>query len=102
MKKRAKVLAECKKALAGDSNDAEHDALQAALQLFNEHGRGGRKKHRLVMGTGYVWFLKAKPAHPGYTAVCLTEEAHGFGQTKQLKGTGELGGWQKIRLIAEW
>lgn len=59
-------------------------------------------KKRQVLGTGFVWFSTpvSTPGH-SYVYVHLTKSEHGHGEDVQLK-IGELGGWQKVRLVAEY
>jgi len=52
-----------------------------------------RKKKRVVLGEGYLWFL-------GQDSVAVSELPHGCGSLIALKGDG-TDSFRKIRLIAE-
>lgn len=56
------------------------------------------KKKRQLLGAGYIWFQRRAAS---YDAVVLTEGPHGQGSVIAPK-VGRLGGWQKVKLYAEY
>lgn len=61
-----------------------------------------KTKKRQRLGQGFIWFSgKVYGRREGYTEVCLTVEPDGKGGRTRI-ATGRLGGWQKVRLYAEW
>lgn len=60
-----------------------------------------RPKKRQKLGVGYIWFSGEGLGGSGYSCVSLTASPHGEGGMRGLK-IGRLGGWQRVRLYAEY
>lgn len=54
---------------------------------------------RQKLGSGYIWFFADQDGV--YNHVILTEKPHGCGKKVKVN-IGKLGGWKKVRLIAEY
>lgn len=61
-----------------------------------------KKVRRVVLGVGHPWFWKSKITDSGWGSVSLwtSEPPYGSSERKRLK-IGSLGGYNKIRLVAE-
>ena len=61
-----------------------------------------KSKKRQKLGQGFIWFRgEMSGRDQGYTEICLTKEPDGHGGKTRIK-VGRLGGWQKVKLYAEW
>lgn len=62
-----------------------------------------KKRKRQKLGEGYIWFSdhSGVAGATGFAHVSLTTHQHGRGCFKELR-IGNLGGWKKVRIIAEY
>ena len=58
-----------------------------------------QKKKRKYLGSGFIWF--GGNSAPGYDQVTLYTEKNGGGRRVRIR-IGKLGGWQKVKLYAEY
>ena len=58
-----------------------------------------RRVHRQVLGTGYPWFFR-KEGSCGFVVFRLVKEKNG--STDVVLKIGDLGAYQKIKLVAEY
>ena len=59
------------------------------------------KKKRHKLGEGYIWFSHPPATGYKYTHVSLTKRRDGREFDVPIK-IGKLGGWQKVKLYAEY
>jgi hypothetical protein len=58
-----------------------------------------KKRKRQKLAEGFIWFGDHRPG--GYISVSLCTGANGLLPKVAMK-VGKLGGWQKVKLYAEW
>lgn len=65
--------------------------------------KAARIKKRHLLGVGYIWFSRRSgvAGARGFDHVALTTYRDGVGPFVAIK-IGALGGWQKVRLYAEY
>lgn len=59
-----------------------------------------KKKHRTLIGQGYIWFIRDNYTGLVYDSVILTKGSNGLGARVPLN-TGTLSGSKKVKLYAE-